>query len=124
MSETPPTRKHGRRQRILRATLASIKGLRYVYAHETAFRQELMLAGYSILTCLFFLNDLFAFLAVISSWLLVLIVEVINSAVEAIVDRVSLETHPLSGAAKDLGSLAVALALINACGWWAYAIFH
>lgn len=115
--------KHTGVQRIFRAADASIKGARYVFENEAAFRQEISLAAISIVTCLFACDDWFSLLAVISSWLMVLIVEILNTAIEAVVDRISLEQHPLSGAAKDLGSLAVALSLVNALGWWMYAIF-
>ncbi|PVH27358.1 diacylglycerol kinase [Pararhodobacter oceanensis] len=114
--------KHIGLQRVLMAMGASLKGARYVFIHESAFRQELFLAAIAILCSLFFLNDWFSLIAVMSSWLLVLIVEVLNTAIETIVDRISLERHPLSGAAKDLGSLAVALSLINAFAWSIYAV--
>ena len=101
---------------------ASIKGARYVFTNEAALRQDIGLAVVSIITCLLVFDDWFSLLAVISSWLIVFIVEIINTAIETVVDRISLDLHPLSGAAKDLGSLAVALSLINAFSWWLYAV--
>jgi len=63
-------------------------------------------------------------LAMIGVLIVVLIVELINSAIEAVVDRISLERHPLSKAAKDIGSAAVALALLLAFATWAVVLYN
>lgn len=110
-------------RRVLKAADASRKGWIYITGQEAAFRQELGLAAISILTSALFGNSWLAVVAVISAWIVVLIAEILNTAIEVVVDRISLELHPLSGAAKDLGSLAVALSLINAVIWWGYALF-
>ena len=104
--------------RLFRAFGNSMKGFVGVYRHEAAFRQELLLAV--------ILAPLGAWLGhngieralLIGSVLLVLLVEILNSAVEAVVDRIGLERHELSGLAKDLGSAAVFLALTLVAVTW------
>ncbi|MCZ0752801.1 diacylglycerol kinase [Aeromonas enteropelogenes] len=106
--------------RIIKATGYSMKGLKSAWINEAAFRQELMLI--LLLMPLTFwvgetLNEIL--LLVIISWLVV-IVEVLNSAIEAVVDRIGPEHHELSGRAKDLGSAAVFIVLaLNALVWGA-----
>ncbi|MEV3826129.1 diacylglycerol kinase [Aeromonas caviae] len=106
--------------RIINATGYSMKGLKSAWVNEAAFRQELLLI--LLLMPLAFwigasLNEIL--LLVCISWLVV-IVEVLNSAVEAVVDRIGSEHHELSGRAKDLGSAAVFIALaLNALVWGA-----
>ena len=94
-------------RRIINATGYSLKGLRAAYKHEQAFRQEVMVL--LVLTPLgIWLGETGVERAMlIGSWFIVLIVELLNSAVEAAVDRVGLEHHKLSGRAKDIGSAAV-----------------
>jgi diacylglycerol kinase (ATP) len=98
-------------RRIVNATLFSLAGLRAAWQHEAAFRQELMLAVVLIPAGIWLGRTAVERSLLIGSCLLVLIVELLNSAVEAIVDRVGLEPHPLSGRAKDLGSAAVFVSL-------------
>lgn len=86
---------------------------------EDAFRQEVVLAALMIPATFFLPVSGIGRALMIGSVLLVLIVEVLNSAVEAVVDRVSLELHPLSKRAKDFGSLAVLLSLLNVLAVWA-----
>jgi len=101
--------------RILKAGQCSVQGLSAVYKHESAFRQELLLC-LILLPLAFILGKTPLGIALmVAGLILVLLVEVINSAIEAIVDRVGLEHHELSGRAKDMGSLAVLMALIL-CG--------
>ncbi|MGL5496283.1 MAG: diacylglycerol kinase [Aeromonas sobria] len=106
--------------RIINATGYSMKGLKSAWINEAAFRQELMLI--LLLMPLAFwvgesLNQIL--LLVVISWLVV-IVEILNSAIEAVVDRIGAEHHELSGRAKDLGSAAVFIALaLNALVWGA-----
>lgn len=105
-------------KRVYAAFLYSIQGFRTAWKYEHAFRQELMLViPAAILALLLPLPPLHK-LALIGVLVLVLIVELINSAIEAVVDRVSLERHPLSKNAKDIGSAAVFLALSLAGTTW------
>lgn len=104
---------------LFRAIGYSIKGLKAAFAHEAAFRQEVVL--FVILAPLgIWLGNSGAERAVlIGSLMLVLIVELMNSAVEAAIDRHGTEFHTLSGRAKDLGSAAVMVANLNVIVVWA-----
>ncbi len=101
------------------ATGYSIKGLKAAWTHEAAFRQELVLTLVLSISAFFLPVTTLERVLMISSLLLILIVELINSAVEAVVDRVSDDWHELSGRAKDIGSAAVFVALILALFVWA-----
>ncbi|WP_336989371.1 diacylglycerol kinase [Aeromonas hydrophila] len=106
--------------RIINATGYSMKGLKSAWINEAAFRQELMLI-LLLMPLAFWIGDTLdqILLLICISWLVV-IVEVLNSAVEAVVDRIGSEHHELSGRAKDLGSAAVFIALaLNAMVWGA-----
>ncbi|ULH03727.1 diacylglycerol kinase [Aeromonas caviae] len=106
--------------RIINATGYSMKGLKSAWINEAAFRQELLLI-LLLMPLAFWIGDSLneILLLVCISWLVV-IVEVLNSAVEAVVDRIGSEYHELSGRAKDLGSAAVFIALaLNALVWGA-----
>ncbi len=105
-------------KRISSALGYSIDGLRAAWRHEHAFRQELMVVVPGIVIALLMPVSRLEKLAMVAVLLLVLIVELLNSAVEAVVDRVSLERHPLSKNAKDLGSAAVLLACLLAAATW------
>jgi diacylglycerol kinase (ATP) len=109
-------------RRIWNALNYSIEGLRAAYKNERAFRQETWLAAVLIPVSLFLPASRIGHAAMIASLLLVLIVELINSAIEAVVDRISLDRHPLSKRAKDVGSAAVLLALINVLVTWVCAL--
>ncbi|MGO4302783.1 diacylglycerol kinase [Cupriavidus sp. RAF12] len=104
--------------RAWHAAINSLSGLRFAVLEESAFRQELTLVV--ILTpCAFILPvSVVERILLLSTLLLVLIVELLNSSVEAAVDRISLERHSLSKRAKDFGSAAVMLALILCAGTW------
>jgi len=109
--------------RILNAAVYSWAGLRAAYRHEDAFRQEIFLL-LPLLPLAVYLGDSGIERALmIASLLGVLIVELLNSAVEAAVDRVSLEQHPLIKRAKDMGSAAVMIALLNVVVVWALLLF-
>ncbi|HEX8604436.1 MAG TPA: diacylglycerol kinase [Pseudoduganella sp.] len=110
-------------RRILAACSYSRDGLQTAWRHEHAFRQELILFTVAAVVALGLPVSAFQKLALIAVMVLVLIVELINSAIEAIVDRVSLERHPLSKNAKDLGSAAVMLACLLAGATWAVVLF-
>lgn len=105
-------------RRVCNATGYSLAGLKAAFRHEAAFRQELMLAAILLPAALASPASRAGKALMIASVLLVLIVELINSAIEAAVDRVSSEQHPLSKQAKDIGSAAVAVALLNAAAVW------
>ncbi|MCR5864984.1 MAG: diacylglycerol kinase [Aquincola tertiaricarbonis] len=110
--------------RILYATGYSAAGLRAAYAGEPSFRQEVWVAVL-MLPAAFWLGRGWVEVALLAgSVLLVLIVELLNSAVEAVVDRVSLEHHPLSKRAKDIGSAAVLMSLLLCGGIWLAAGWH
>ena len=111
----------GRRglDRILRAAGHSARGLSAAYRGESAFRQETWLAVVLIPASFWLGRNPLEIAGLIGSVLLVLVVELLNSAVEATVDRISFEHHELSGRAKDFGSAAVALALMLCTVVWA-----
>ena len=101
----------------------SINGLKFGFQNEAAIREELIVLMVSIPASLYLVESVWARLAMVLSVLFVLIVEVLNSAIEATLDRVSIEHHLLTKAAKDMGSLAVLLAMILALSIWIVAIF-
>lgn len=109
--------------RIWNAFLYSVEGLSAAFRHETAFRQEVLLAVILIPTALLLPASGTGKALMLASVLLVLIVELINSAIEAVVDRISPEHHPLAKRAKDFGSAAVLLSLINVSLVWALVLF-
>lgn len=115
--ESPFKGKTGLR-RILNALGYSIDGLRAAYRHENAFRQEVLLALVLIPLALVLGPDGISRALMIASVLLVIVVELLNSAVEAVVDRVSLEHHALAKRAKDIGSAAVLIALLDVAIVW------
>jgi diacylglycerol kinase (ATP) len=120
--ESPHKGKTGLR-RIWNAMLYSIEGLKAAYRHEDAFRQEVLLAVLVIPLALFLPVPGPGKALMIASVLLVLIVELLNSAVEATVDRVSLEHHRLAKRAKDIGSAAVMMSLANVVVVWLLVLF-
>jgi diacylglycerol kinase (ATP) len=110
--------------RIFRAAGYSADGLRAAYRGESAFRQEFWLAAV-LLPVAFWLGRGWVEVALLAGTvMLVLIVELLNSAVEATVDRVSFELHDLSKRAKDFGSAAVLLSLLLTTGVWAAALWQ
>ena len=104
--------------RAWNATRYSLAGLAAAARHEAAFRELTILFLVAAPLALWLRQDGVERALMIGSLLLALIVELLNSAVEAIVDRVSLEQHPLAKRAKDIGSAAVMLALANAAMVW------
>jgi diacylglycerol kinase (ATP) len=120
--ESPHKGKTGLR-RIWNALFYSIDGLKAAYRHEDAFRQEVWLAVVLIPLALFLPVSGIGKALMIASVLMVLIVELLNSAVEATVDRVSLEHHRLAKRAKDIGSAAVLFSLINVAVVWLLVLF-
>ena len=111
-------------RRILSATRNSIAGLREAVRHEDAFRQELILAAVLVPVAFWIGAGAVQKALLVGSVLLVLIVELLNSAVEATVDRISFENHRLAKRAKDIGSAAVMVALLNAAIIWALIVIQ
>ncbi len=109
--------------RLFRAFGASVRGFRGACRDEAAFRQELMLAVAVIPAGLWLGKTGVERALLVAPMLLVLVIELVNSAVEATVDRIGLEHHELSGLAKDLGSAAVSLALALLAGVWVLVLF-
>lgn len=105
-------------KRLFFALIYSWQGLRSALKHEAAFRQEFL--GFVVLAILSLFLDVTPQerLLMISSLVLVMIVEILNSAIETTVDRVSTDRHKLSGRAKDYGSFAVLMALLIAAATW------
>lgn len=115
--QSPHKGKTGLR-RLWNAFGYSLDGFRAAYKHEDAFRQEVWLALVLVPLALWLPVTLIAKALMIGSVLLVIIVELLNSAIEATVDRISLENHDLAKRAKDIGSSAVLVSLINVCVVW------
>lgn len=112
-------------ERLFDAFGYSIKGFRAAWTHEAAFRQEAVLALILLPTAFWLAQTPVELALLIGSVLLVLITELLNSAVEAVVDRTGHEHHELSGRAKDLGSAAVFVSLcVVAAVWGPIALAH
>jgi len=108
---------------IIQAGGYSMKGLKAAITHEEAFRLELM-AMLVMVPLAFWLGDgAVEYALLVGSLLIVLIVEFVNSALEAVVDRVGVEPHELSGRAKDIGSAAVFIALMNVVVVWGAILY-
>lgn len=108
--------------RLLRAFGHSMRGFAGVYRHEAAFRQELLLAVILVPLGVYFGHNGIERALLIGSVLFVLVVEILNSGIEAVVDRIGMERHELSGLAKDLGSAAVFLALVMVAVTWGFVL--
>ena len=111
-------------RRIINATGYSWLGLKAAYKYESAFRQELWLAIVMIPLGYYLGQDWTDKAALICSVLFVLVVELLNSGIEAVVDRIGDEPHKLSGRAKDMGSAAVFIALIITAIVWAAVLLE
>lgn len=109
----------GGARRIVNAARYSLQGLSHAVRFEAAFRQELMLLVPSLVVAMLLPLPPVERLLLLACGIAVLVVELLNSAVEATVDRISLERHPLAGRAKDLGSAAVALTVVLFVLAWA-----
>ncbi len=105
-------------RRILRATKFSAQGLAQAWQHEAAFRQELVLVVLLAPVAIWLGQTAIERAVLIGSCLIVLIVELINSAIEAAIDRHGNEHHELSGRAKDMGSAAVLISLLLVALVW------
>jgi diacylglycerol kinase (ATP) len=111
-------------RRILRATIYSAQGFAHAWKHEAAFRQEATLTIVLIPIAIWLGQTIVERALLIGVCLLVLIVEFLNSAVEATIDRFGGEQHELSGRAKDLGSAAVFVSLLLVVLVWAAVAYQ
>lgn len=115
--------KLGHFARFIPATKNSLLGFKAAYKHEIAFRQEVFLFLLTTPIAIFIANGFVEFVLLISGIVAILIAELLNSAIEAVVDRIGLERHELSGRAKDLGSAAVFVAICYFLLVWTYKIY-
>lgn len=106
-----PYKSRGGLSRLLNALRYSAQGLKTAFKHEAAFRQELLLAIVLVPIALWIGQNPFEIALLIGSLLFVLVVELLNSALETIADTITTQHHPMIGKAKDLGSAAVLLSL-------------
>lgn len=109
--------------RLIAATGYSMKGLKAAWQYEEAFRLEVCLAAIFVPLSFIVGETLTHQLILVISCALVLLAELVNSAIEAVVDRVSAEIHPLSGQAKDIGSAAVFLTMSLFLGVWGLSVW-
>jgi len=122
MEESPFKGKTGV-QRMLNAFVYSVHGLESAFRHEEAFRQEVLAAAVLIPIALLLDVGALGKALMVGSVLLVLIVELLNSGIEAAIDRISLDQHQLAKQAKDLGSAAVFISLVNVAVVWALVLW-
>lgn len=110
--------------RIMKAFKCSMQGFKAAYIHESAFRQETLLF-FLLFPCSFIISStIYSWLALVCSLLFLLLIEIVNSAIEALADRISIEYSELIGRAKDLGSAAVFLAMIMVFLVWGTTLYH
>ncbi len=109
--------------RLRKAAIFSWQGFRAAYRHEEAFRQEVWLALVLIPAAFFVTAGTLERIVLIVSVLLLMLTEILNSAIEAVVDRIGQERHELSGRAKDMGSAAVFLAMVIVAVSWGLILF-
>lgn len=110
--------------RLSSAFWNTMDGFKSAWQGEQAFRQEVIVGGIATIVALLLPISAFQKVALIGVLIFVLIIELINSAIEAVVDRISLERHPLSKNAKDFGSGAVALSILLAAAVWGVVLFN
>lgn len=125
MTTQPQMNKPGRRglPRLMDATRYSMRGFRAAWTHEEGFRTECVLLLLLAPAAVWLAQTGIEFVLLIGSCLMVMLAEVINSAIESVVDRVGLERHPLSGQAKDLGSAAVFICMMMVLLVWGTIAF-
>lgn len=111
-------------KRILKAFVYSAQGFRAVFKTEAAFRQDLFVFISGILVSCFLTLTIVERVLMISALFFILLMELVNTAVEVIIDRISPEYHPLSGKAKDIGSLLVLIAFIHAIVIWSLILIQ
>ncbi len=108
---------------VWHALQTALTGMRAAWQHEDAFRQELFIAAIAIPVALLSPADKLGKILLVSSILLVLILELVNSAVEAAVDHTSLDQHPFAKRAKDIAGAAVLMTMVNAVVVWGMVLF-
>ena len=111
-------------KRLTNAVGYSFSGFKVAYQKEEAFRQEILLTIILVLLAFYIANNAIEIVLLIFSTLLVPIIELVNSALEVTVDRISMKKHKLSMRAKDIGSAAVFLSLVNLITVWLIIIFY
>jgi diacylglycerol kinase (ATP) len=110
--------------RIVAACRNSADGFKAAWQNEHAFRQEMVVFVVGTIIAMVLKISAFEKFVLIAVLVFVLCIELLNSALEAVVDRISLERHPLSKNAKDFGSAAVCLAVLLAAGAWVVVLFN
>ncbi|MDT0582631.1 diacylglycerol kinase [Brumicola blandensis] len=110
-------------RRVLNATYCSFKGFKAAFLHESAFRQELLLSALLFPISFFVATTVEVWLLLTISMIFLLFAEIVNSALEALADRISTEHHELIGRAKDMGSSCVFLAILILTISWCYALY-
>ncbi|TSA13477.1 MAG: diacylglycerol kinase [Comamonadaceae bacterium] len=121
--ESPHKGKTGIR-RLVNAFNYSRSGLREAFRNEDAFRQEVLLAVVLIPLAFVIEREMFGRALMISCVLLLLVIELINSAIEATVDRISLDDHRLAKRARDIGSASVLIGLVNLAVVWTLVLLN
>ncbi len=111
-------------KRLINAIGYSFSGFKAAFQNEDAFRQEVFLTIVLVPLAFYIANNSLEIVLLLFSTLLVPIVELLNSAIEATVDRISLEQHKLAKRAKDIGSAAVFLSLVNLFAVWLIIIIY
>ena len=108
---------------LVRASKNTLDGMKVLWQQEQSFRAEIYLSMF-LIPCIFFIKvPSFVKLVLVLLLFLMLVVEALNSAIEAVIDRISLERHPQSKIAKDLGSAAVGMTQCMNVVAWAYAVY-
>lgn len=120
---TPPQYKAKGLKRLINAGKYSVAGLKDAFRTEEAFRQEVFLAAFLIPVSFFIDTTAVGHALLVVSVLFVLLMELLNTAIETLVERISEDFHELSGRAKDLGSAAVFVSLLNVAAVWGIIIF-
>lgn len=110
--------------RVIKAAGYSLQGLKQTWRNEAAFRQESVLTLVAVLIACWLPVNVVEKLLLIGSVVLIVLFELINSAIEAVVDRIGPEFHELSGRAKDIGSAAVFVACLLAVVVWAALLWN
>ncbi|MBQ4801174.1 diacylglycerol kinase [Pseudoalteromonas sp. MMG006] len=110
-------------KRVFKATYCSYLGFKAAFKEEAAFRQELVLSVVLLPMSFWLATSVLHWALLVSTLLIILIVELLNSAIEALTDRVSTERHVLSGRAKDMGSAAVTLSLLIVMIVWGASFY-
>ena len=124
MHNESPYKSRGGPRRLINALRYSVQGLAAAFRHEAAFRQELLVILILMPFAFFVGQDAMQRTLLIGSMFLVLIVELLNSALEAVADTITTGYHPMIGRAKDLGSAAVMLSILASAALWIVLIVN